>query len=60
MKAFSLGERWKNLFLRRMRVNPLATQDILTYCTTRLLPYYLYADEGELFVFDASLPSDIL
>ena len=35
----------------------LATQDVLTYCTTRSLPYHLYADGSELFVFGASLPS---
>ena len=35
----------------------LATQDILTYCTTHSLPYHLYADGSELFVFGASLTS---
>ena len=35
----------------------LATQDILTYCTTRTLPYHLYADGFELFVFGAPLTS---
>ena len=35
----------------------LATQDILTYFTTRTLPYHLYADGFELFVFGASLTS---
>ena len=35
----------------------LAVQGVLTYCTTRTLPYHLYADECELLVFGASLPS---
>ena len=38
----------------------LATQDILTYCTNRPLPYHLYADEGGLLVFGASLTSGSL
>lgn len=35
----------------------LAPQSILTYCTTRTLPYYLYADECELFVLPPPLTS---
>ena len=35
----------------------LAMQGILTYCTTRTLPYHLYADECELFVLTAPLTS---
>ena len=38
-------------------LNRLATQYILTYCTNRTLTYHLYADECDLFVFGASLPS---
>ena len=42
-----MTEGWKSL----------ATQDILTYCWVRTLPYHLYADGFDLFVFGASLPS---
>ncbi len=35
----------------------LATQGILTYCTTRTLTYHLYADACELLVLTAPLPS---
>ena len=38
-------------------VKLLAAQGILTYCITPTLPYYLYADEWELFVLAASLTS---
>jgi len=38
----------------------LAVQGVLTYCTTRLLPYHLYADGVELFVFGAPLTSGSL
>jgi len=41
-------------------IKNLAVQGILTYYTTRLLPYHLYADEGELLVFGASLTSGSL
>ncbi len=32
-------------------------QGILTYCATPTLPYHLYADEWELLVLPAPLPS---
>ena len=35
----------------------LAAQGILTYCTTRTLPYHPYADECELLVLPALLTS---
>jgi len=35
----------------------LATQGILTYCTTPTLPYHLYADEWELLVLTAFVTS---
>ncbi len=35
----------------------LATQGILTYCTTRTLTYYLYADACELLVLTTPLTS---
>ena len=38
-------------------VKQLATQGILTYCTTRSLPYHLYADGSELFVLMALVTS---
>ena len=53
-KAFSLGRRWRGEAVTDVG-KLLATQDILTYCTTRSLPYHLYADGSELFVFGASL-----
>ena len=42
------------------KVKNLAAQDILTYCTTRILPYHLYADGFELFVLTALLTSGSL
>lgn len=33
----------------------LALQGVLTYCTTRTLPYYLYADECALLVLTAPM-----
>ena len=60
-KAFSLGRRWqKSLIFDGCGVKKLATQGILTYCTTRTLPYHLYADGFELLVFGASLTSGSL
>ena len=57
-KAFSLGRRWqKSLIFDGCGVKKLAAQGILTYCTTRTLPYHLYADECELFVLTAPLTS---
>ena len=57
-KAFSLGRRWqKSLIFDGCGVKKLATQGILTYCTTRTLPYHLYADECELLVLTAPLTS---
>ena len=41
----------------RYGVKKLAAQGILTYSINRTLPYHLYADEFDLFVFGASLPS---
>ena len=38
----------------------LAAQGFLTYCTTRTLPYHLYADECELLVLTALLTSGSL
>ena len=35
----------------------LAAQGFLTYCTTRSLPYHLYADGSELFVLMALVTS---
>ena len=35
----------------------LAAQGFLTYCTTRSLPYHLYADGSELFVLVALVTS---
>ena len=40
-----------------MQCKKLAFQGVLTYCTTRTLPYHLYADECELLVFGVSLTS---
>ena len=40
-----------------MRGKKLAAQGVLTCCATRPLTYHLYADEGELLVFDASMTS---
>ena len=38
-------------------VKTLATQEVLTYCTTRTLTYPMYADESGLFVFESLVTS---
>ena len=52
-----LWGRWHSAAVTDEVLQKLAKQGLLTYCTTRSLPYHLYADGSELFVLTALVTS---